>query len=127
MGRCYIKILRFHHIRHRDQHGPGQDQSNYQLSAANKCQVAPKLLRSCQLLPPVCPTTRNHHPTITPLIEEGHTILLVQGLHRKFSTNQENYSRGRPISIPRFQQGISPTNGRIKYRNWCCFTTAGSL
>ena len=61
MGRYYIKILRFHHIRHRNQHGPGQDQSNYQLSAANKCQVAPKLLRSCQLLPPVCPTTRNHY------------------------------------------------------------------
>ena len=126
MGRNYIKILGFHHIRHRNRHGPCQDQGNHSLSAASKCKVTPKLLRSCQLLSPVCPTTRNHHTTITTLIK-GHTILLVQGLHREFSTNQTNHLRSHPISIPEFQPDISPTNERIKYKNWCCFTTIGSF
>ena len=65
--------------------------------------------------------------TVASLTQEGHIILLVQGLHREFTTNQTNHSRSCPISIPGFQQDISPTNGRIKYRNWFCFATARSL
>ena len=118
MGRYYINILGFHHISHRNQHGPFKDQGNHKLSATSECQVTPKLLRSCQLLSQVCPTTRNHHTVVAPLTKEGHTILLVHDLPREFSTNQTNHSRSGPISISRLCQDIPPTNRRVKYRNW---------
>ena len=125
---CYsIKILEFHHISHRNHHGPCKDQGNHRLSAIDECQVTPKLLRSYQLLSQVCPTTRNHHRTVAPLTEEGHNILLVYELHREFSTNQMNNSRRSPISIFGFQQDILPTNGRVKYKNWCHFAAIGPL
>ena len=65
--------------------------------------------------------------TITQLLRFLHTILLVHGLRREFSTNQRNHSRSSPISISGFWQDISPTDERIKYRNWCCFAATRSL